>query len=565
MVTAFVVAALVIVAGGYRWTVRASVDAAPRAQQAAPGPDAVVVTVNGEAITDRDLRRRQEAFKRDRPNAALSEVLVAAVDERLVVQRGKQLGYALSDDQFQSILRNLMAQNRLATDSALQDALDKEQLTLADLRRNVESQMIVSRTRFGMTATPVTDAEARDYFSAHVEDFPLQTFELARPRIEELLTDGHRGPAWVRFIQELRSAAVLVWQRPDMQRAYEAGRAQTQPQGRANVPQPAPAAPRTPDWRVYATDHFDIFTNASDTELQRVERDAERAYRRLSADLRHDLGAKLTLVVFATGAERDRGVASGTVPGTQSRILLALDRPDDRFQADVTHEVTHEFEFDILPAGMPSGGPEWIFEGLAEHEGELWAAGDDDLLRGLVRADRVPALSAFESTTERRLPYAVGHAAFDFIKGRWGLDGIRRLLFTLRQRHAADRGGLYPAAFGIPAEEFDRAFERYLRDRFPSASLDLPVATRARLIGGERIEVTVPLSYRQDQTVFLGSEPVRVAVLEERVRQKIQTGVTRDVLLRGDGTLILVEITEILKAAGVEHVGVEGTLSLPDR
>jgi beta-lactamase regulating signal transducer with metallopeptidase domain len=571
MVTAFVVVALVIVAGGYRWTVRASVDAAPGAQRPVPGSDAVVVTVNGEAITDGDLRRRQEFFKRDRPDAPLSEVLVAAVDERLVVQRGKQLGYALSDDQFQSILRNLMAQNSLATDAALQAALDKEQLTLADLRRNIESQMIVSRLRFSLTVAPVTDAEARDYFSAHVEDFPLQTFELARPRIEELLADAHRGPAWRRFVQELRSAAVLVWQNSDLERAYEAGRAQAapqSPQGRANVPQPTPGVV-VPDWQVYATEHFDIwFRPGFKTELPRVEREAERAYRRLSADLRHDLATRLNLVLFATDAQRNGVVATGVVPGTQSRILLALDRPDDRFQADVTHEVTHEFEFDILPAGVPTGGPEWILEGLAEHEGELWAAGDDDLLRGLVRADRVPALSAFESTTERRLPYAVGHAAFDFIKARWGLDGIRQMFFSMRQRQAADRGGLYPAAFGIPAEEFDRAFERYLRDRFPSASLDLPVATRARLIGGERIEVTVPLSYRQDQTVFLGSEPVRVAVLEERVRQKIQTGVTRDVLLRGDGALILgeiVEITEILKAAGVEHVGVEGTLSLPDR
>ena len=38
--------------------------------------------------------------------------------------------------------------------------------------------------------------------------------------------------------------------------------------------------------------------------------------------------------------------------------------------------------------------------------------------------------------------------------------------------------------------------------------------------------------------------------------------------MRGDGALNLteiVEITEILKAAGVEHVGFEGTLSLSGR
>lgn len=90
--------------------------------------------------------------------------------------------------------------------------------------------------------------------------------------------------------------------------------------------------------------------------------------------------------------------------------------------------------------------------------------------------------------------------------------------------------------------------------------VNLPVATRAQTITGERVEVTVPFSYRQNKTVFLGREPVRAAVLEERVRQKMETAAKKDVYLRGDGALSLSEvmaITSILKSAGVEHVGLE--------
>jgi beta-lactamase regulating signal transducer with metallopeptidase domain/biopolymer transport protein ExbD len=569
LVTSFVVAVLVVVAGGgYRWTLRASVDPAPRAQRATPGADAVVVTVNGEAITDDDVRRRLEFAQRGRPDAPLSGVLAEAVDERLAVQRGRQLGYALSDDQFRSVLRNITAQNGLATDAALQAALAQEHLTLADLRGNLESQAIVSRLRFNVAPTPVSDEEAREYFAGHLEAFPLQTFELARPRIEELLAEAHRARDWERFLQALRSAAVLVWQRADLQRAYEAARAQNTPQGRADVPRPAPAAQPASDWQVYGTEHFEIYFKAGlNNEIPRVERQAERAYRRVSADLRHDLSIRPSLVLFPTDAERGRAGADGNVPGTSSRILLALDRADDRFQADVVHEITHVFEFDILPAGVSNGGPQWIWEGLSEHEGELWAPGDDDLLRGLVRTDRVPALSAFESTNERRLPYAVGHAAFDFIAARWGMNGIRQMLFSMRQRQAADRGGLYLAAFGVSAEEFDRAFERYLRDRFPSASINPPGATRAQSIAGKRIEVVVPLSYRQDKTLFLDGESVQVSVLEERVRQKVQTAAAKDVLVHGDGELTLselAEITEVLNAAGVQHVGFAGDLNLSE-
>jgi beta-lactamase regulating signal transducer with metallopeptidase domain len=480
-VTACVVSVLVVVTGGgYSWSTRsARANLHASGVQSAAGADDVVVTVNGEAITDRDLRRRQEAAERDRnrPDASLSATLASAIDERLAVQRGRQLGYSMSDDQFRSVLRNLMAQNHLATDAALQDALAREQMTLADLRRNLESSSIWSRLQFYVARAAVTEDEAREYFTAHLEAFPLQTFELARPRVEELVAEANRGRDWERYLQTLRSAAVFVWQRADLQRAYELGRAQNTPQGRTNVPPAASPPPRAQDWQVYTTDHFDIFfTPGLNIELQRVERDAERAYQRLSADLRHDLGVRPNLVLFATDAERSRAVETGTAPGTgtQLRILLARDRPDDRFQADVTHEVTHAFEFDILPAAVLNDSPEWIREGLAEHEGEAWANGDDELLRGLVRTDSVPALSAFERPTERRLSYSLGHAAFDFIAARWGSDGIRRMLFALRQRQAADRGGLYQAVFGIPAEEFDQAFDRYLRERFPSASIVMP-------------------------------------------------------------------------------------------
>ena len=357
------------------------------------------------------------------------------------------------------------------------------------------------------------------------------------------------------------AVVVTVNQRPDPQRAYEAFRAQDTSQGRADVAQTVPAPPRAPDWQVHTTDHFEIFFRAGlNIEPQRVERDAERAYRRLSSDLRHDLSMRPNLVLFATSAERDRAAASGGLPETQSRTLLALDRPDDRFQADVVHEVTHWFEFDILPAAVLNAGPALIREGLAEHEGEVWTAGDEDLLRGLVRSDSVPAVTTFDDRPPQRMSYSLGHAAFDFIAARWGMDGIRRLLFTLRQRQAADRGGLYPAALDVSAEEFDQAFERYLRDRFPSASAAQPSRV------AERVTLTVPLSYRENQIVFLGDEPVPVAELEERLRQKMETVAKKEIFLSGDGRLNLREvmaIADMLKAAGVEYVGAEVSVGAP--
>jgi len=88
--------------------------------------------------------------------------------------------------------------------------------------------------------------------------------------------------------------------------------------------------------------------------------------------------------------------------------------------------------------------------------------------------------------------------------------------------------------------------------------VNLPVARRAQAITGERVEVTVPITYRQDRRVFLGAESVRIEVLQERVRQKMENAVQKDVFLRGDRGVSLgevIEVTDLLKAAGVEHVG----------
>ena len=88
--------------------------------------------------------------------------------------------------------------------------------------------------------------------------------------------------------------------------------------------------------------------------------------------------------------------------------------------------------------------------------------------------------------------------------------------------------------------------------------VNLPVARRAQPITGERIEVTVPLSYGQNHIVYIGRDEVNVSVLQERVRQKMETAVQKDVFLRGDRGVNLgqvMEVTDLLKAAGVEHVG----------
>jgi parvulin-like peptidyl-prolyl isomerase len=169
----------------------------------------VLVKVNGEIFTKSDLETRQVQEIRQRNkqidlnteqgNAelrkAIAEVtpslLVSVVDEMLVVQRGKELGYKLSDEQFKSVLDNLKTQNKIENEEQLLAALKQENMTMVDLRRNLERQMIATRVQqaevFGRVA--VTEDEARKYYDQHVNEFTTPSSVMLREILVTVPTD----------------------------------------------------------------------------------------------------------------------------------------------------------------------------------------------------------------------------------------------------------------------------------------------------------------------------------------------------------------------------------------
>jgi peptidyl-prolyl cis-trans isomerase SurA len=148
----------------------------------------VLVKVNGEIITKTELESRQIAALRQknpnlRPNSdaelqkALAEVtpgvIVDAVDEMLMVQRGKELGYTMSTEQFNGIVENIKKENKIESDEQLQAALKQEGMTMADLRRQLERTMLVQRVQQQeiMQKLQVTDTELKAYYEAHKDEF----------------------------------------------------------------------------------------------------------------------------------------------------------------------------------------------------------------------------------------------------------------------------------------------------------------------------------------------------------------------------------------------------------
>lgn len=166
----------------------ASAFASPLAAQTGSILEQVLVKVNGEIITKTELEQRQiAALRQKNPNLrpdsdealqkALLEVtpqvIVDAVDELLIVQRGKELGFTMSNEQFNSILENIKKENKIESEEALQAALKQEGMTMADLRKQLERTSLVQRVQQQevMAKLQVTDTELRSYYDAHKDEF----------------------------------------------------------------------------------------------------------------------------------------------------------------------------------------------------------------------------------------------------------------------------------------------------------------------------------------------------------------------------------------------------------
>jgi hypothetical protein len=230
-------------------------------------------------------------------------------------------------------------------------------------------------------------------------------------------------------------------------------------------------------WQRTETEHFEIhYLPALARDLVRVTRSAERTYDRISGRLNFILPTKVPLVMFApTGAMTQEQVVtyatSEQVAPPQphrSRIVLPLRERDTQLDAVMVHELTHLLVGEIiLPQAPGDGGvPRWVHEGIASYMADGWSDDHERLMRGLVAAGNVPALSQLTGGggfANPRLNDALGHVAFDYIESRWGPASIRRFIDALIVPRVDKT---YDAVFDLTPAEFDSAFRHYAERRF---------------------------------------------------------------------------------------------------
>jgi peptidyl-prolyl cis-trans isomerase SurA len=178
----------------------------------------VLVKVNGDIITKTDLERRQIAALRDRVKERIDaeslkndaelrkalveitgDILVNTIDEMLMIQLGKEKGYALRDEQFKEWLAKLRKDQNLEDEAKFQAALKQEGYSIDDLRKNVERSFLVSRVQQDEIGAKlsITEEEARQYYLAHKDDFAEAATVTLREILIETPTATQKGEAGV--------------------------------------------------------------------------------------------------------------------------------------------------------------------------------------------------------------------------------------------------------------------------------------------------------------------------------------------------------------------------------
>ena len=185
--------------------------APPSVQQPSAAPavkveiiEQILVKVNGEIVTKTELENRQVAALRQRAQqmsddelkkaiaAITPDILVDAVDELLLLQRGKELGYKVTDEQFKRVLENIRKENKLESDEQFNAALKQEGITIEQLRKNLEKQMVIEQVRRVEVAGKVgiSESEKQAYYAEHKNEFTTPASLTLRELLVAVKSDG---------------------------------------------------------------------------------------------------------------------------------------------------------------------------------------------------------------------------------------------------------------------------------------------------------------------------------------------------------------------------------------
>ncbi|MDH5526095.1 MAG: peptidyl-prolyl cis-trans isomerase [Nitrospirota bacterium] len=152
--------------------------------------DRIAAVVGNQAITLSELDEMWGQVQQDPQLAMLlpdrEALLSHLIDQRLQLQRARELGVAATPEAVEGALREIMHNNGLTKLSDLEAALAAEGKELKAFRREIQDQMTLGRVtqREVRARVQLSDAEVRQFYDAHTDAFsPPPTMRLRQIQV----------------------------------------------------------------------------------------------------------------------------------------------------------------------------------------------------------------------------------------------------------------------------------------------------------------------------------------------------------------------------------------------
>src|SRR5213595_824636 len=201
------------------------------------------------------------------------------------------------------------------------------------------------------------------------------------------------------------------------------------------------------DWRVIETEHWQVHYYPEEREgAMDAARMAERSYTRLSKVLDHQFREKKPIILFSSRAEFGQNnvfgdLGEGTGGATEPlrhRMVFPMTGDLGSFEHVLTHEMVHEFQFDIFARGKAGANlqtlnqidpPLWFMEGMAEY----LSSGPHHILteqwvRDAVVNGNLPTIEQMTERPDKYFPYRYGESLWEYVGARWGDAAIGEIL-----------------------------------------------------------------------------------------------------------------------------------------
>jgi WD40 repeat protein len=201
------------------------------------------------------------------------------------------------------------------------------------------------------------------------------------------------------------------------------------------------------DWRVLETEHFYIhYYSIERRAAHDAGRMAERDYARLSRILGHEFREKKPVILFASRSDfgqnnvtGDLGEGTGGVTEPfRHRMLLPFTGDYRSFEHVLTHEMVHEFQYDVFARGHAGAGigvlaavnpPLWFVEGQAEYLSiGPWDPHTSTVIRDAAINGRLPTIRDLTERPDEYFPYRYGESLWAYVGKRWGDETIGNIL-----------------------------------------------------------------------------------------------------------------------------------------